>query len=424
MGAGVFFGRGHQAYAGDYTGRYKGEEYMSDNIPVIKVLHIGVSSEEGFFGGVEKFLLDYYQQMDQSKVIFDFLFCRGNPLEKFSHSKLLENSHIYFLEVMHDKDNSLHDYIQLYHKLIEILDENKYDVVHVDTSWIPVQTTCLIAAKKTKCKIRIAHSHSSGGIIIGNVVKRMMKRIIYSWSRSIIRVLATDYFACSKEAGEYIFGTKGVNSDKFKLIHNAINVREYSFDEKRMKKLRSSQNIEDDVLLLGCIGRLDPIKNLYFSIDIVGKLNELGTNTLLWIIGDGSLENNLKEYVKKNRLEEKVVFWGERHDIPDLVQALDGLLFPSLREGLGIVAIEAQAAGIPVYASDTVPSEVNAAGLVEFISLNQTSEFWAKEVANAKSIKKKDTREILKNAGYDIQVEGNKLQEFYIDKVMSIVNEN
>lgn len=383
----------------------------------IKVLHIGISSESGVFGGVEKYMIDYYSHMDHTKVVFDFLFCRENSLVSVQECDYMRESKITALHVLRDKDNSLLDFYNLYKKVYSEISNENYDVIHVDTSFAPVQIACLWAAKKNKKRVRIAHAHSSGRNMSGNVVKKIFKNITYMMSKAVIRYLATDYFACSKKAGENLFGSKGVYSERFIIIKNAIEADKYIFNSVERKNIRDTYCISTENVVLGCVGRLDPVKNIPFTIDVFEKYHEINENSELWIIGDGAQKEELIKYINKKKLEEVIMLWGQRADISDLMQGMDVLLFPSLHEGLGIAAVEAQAAGLPVYASVNIPEETAVTNLIHFNSITEGATKWAYRIQkNLRLSSRRNTYQELLASGYDIYTAANELENIYIKR--------
>ena len=135
-------------------------------------------------------------------------------------------------------------------------------------------------------------------------------------------------------------------------------------------------------------------------------------------------ENKQKaiDILKKLGLEKNVKFLGMRNDVQELMQAMDCFILPSKFEGLPLVGIEAQTAGLPCYFSDVITEEVKITDLVNFISLNKSSLFWAKEVVKSKTFKRKDVSNEIIEAGYDINTEIKKIEKFYKDRY--IYNEN
>ena len=383
----------------------------------IRVLHIGVSTEAGVFGGVEKYLIDYYSHINHDKVIFDFVFCRANSLARWNDKALLKDSHVMALHVLKDRDNSMNNYIELYKKIDRILKENNYEIIHINTSLVPAQVVCLIASKLNGYPIRIAHSHSAGNLVTGNKIKQAIKKIIYRMSRGVIRTLATDYFACSREAGTALFGSKGVESKKFHIIRNAIDTEKYRYDAKIREKIREKFGVNESTIIFGSVGRLDPVKNLFFLIDVFEGCHCLNNASQLWLVGAGFQRDTIMEYIKKKGLGDSIKMLGERNDVEMLMQGMDVFLFTSFKEGLGIVAIEAQAAGLPVYASDTIPNEAQITKLIKFVPLSEGSKKWA-EIINRdiKGLIRKDMYEAVMKSGYDINATAKELEQFYVSR--------
>lgn len=381
---------------------------------MINVLHIGVSSTTGVFGGVEKFLMDYYSHIDHQKVHFDFLFCRENPLENYSNREVLSGSSINALHVLKDGDNSLSNYIKLYKAVCRELKVKKYDVVHVDTSLIPAQIACLIAAKRSGNRIRIAHSHSAGNLTTGNFLKRQLKAIVYKSCKSLIRGLATNYFACSEAAGLFLFGRKGIRSPKYKVIHNAIDVEKYRYNVEIRKKVREKIGTEERITVFGSVGRLDPVKNITYLVDVFYQYHMLDPDSELWIVGDGSERENIEKYIRDKGCDSSIKLLGERHDIPVLMQGFDIFLFTSLKEGLGIVAVEAQAAGLPVVAANTIPKETKITSNIKYLKLKEDKSGWVHAIEDIlNSYTRVDIIQQLKDAEYDINHSAKELEDYY-----------
>ena len=115
---------------------------------MIRILQIGRSSESGAFGGVEKFLLDHFRYIDKDKFSFDFLFCSKDPFESIKDDELMKNVKTTSLLALKDRKNKISAYFKLRKKIIEYLQQNKYDIVHINSGSIPTELACLSAAKK------------------------------------------------------------------------------------------------------------------------------------------------------------------------------------------------------------------------------------------------------------------------------------
>ena len=139
-------------------------------------------------------------------------------------------------------------------------------------------------------------------------------------------------------------------------------------------------------------------------------------NSVLLLIGDGTLKNEIKQKCEKLGINEKVIFAGLRDDVPDLLQAMDIFVFPSLFEGLGIANIEAQAAGLPCLISDRVPMECEKVkGLVTQIELDKGAKYWAQKILEQANHKRENTYSDILKSGFDIEQNGNWLTNFYLE---------
>jgi len=384
----------------------------------IKVLHIGISSNSGFFGGVEKFMTDYYSHMDHSKFLFDFFLCRENSLISVADKDYMKDSSIKVLHVLKEKDNSLRHFYRLYKVVLFELKKTDYDIVHVDTSFAPVQIACLYAAKRSGIKIRIAHSHSSGRDSSGNYIKRLIKDFAYMLSKSFVRFLASDYFACSIQAGITLFGNKGIHSKRFRIIKNAIEAEKYRYNINQRCQIREENGVTEDAIIFGSVGRLDPLKCILFTIDVFEVFHRRNRNSELWIVGDGQQKDEIEDAVKKYNLADSIKMFGQRSDVANLMQGMDVLLFPSKHEGLGISAIEAQACGLPVFASDNIPKETAITSLIKYHSREEGVDNWANEIDQfINGYKRYDTYPEIVKFGYDINLAAKNLEMIYENRI-------
>ena len=137
-------------------------------------------------------------------------------------------------------------------------------------------------------------------------------------------------------------------------------------------------------------------------------------DTVLILVGKGSLEEKIRKKVAQNHLQDKVIFMGLRKDIPDIMNLFDLFLFPSLYEGLGIVGIEAQAAGLPCIFSDTIPMNAIVTDNVTRISLNAPIVEWVNTIQKyKKTFCRRDQSDCVKKSRYDIITETRKLEQLY-----------
>lgn len=347
-------------------------------------------------GGVESVIMNYYRNIDRSKIQFDF-FC-DNDSTNIPYKEI---------ESMGGKVILIPPYQHQYKyqkELQKILKQNHYKIIHSHINTMSVFP--LYAAKKARIPIRISHSHSTSNKLEWK--KNLLKNILRPFSK----LYATDYFCCSELAGKYLFGTKAYNQGKVFLLNNAIDLDKYKYNEKERIEERKKLNIDDDTIVIGHIGRFVKQKNHDFLIEIFKKINELNNNTLLILVGQGPLEQKIKEKVKELNLDNKVIFLGQLQETSQIYQAFDIFLLPSLYEGLGMVLIEAQAAGLPCIASKEVPLPAKVTNNLHFIDLNNPNE-WINYIENIKLKSRKNHLAEIRNCGYDIKIEAKNLEKKY-----------
>lgn len=348
-------------------------------------------------GGVEAFIMNYYRNIDRSRIQFDFL-CDSDstsiPYEE--------------IEKLGGKVILIPPYQKVfkYHKeLIKVLKKGNYKIVHSHINTLSVFS--LLAAKRAGIPIRIAHSHSTTN------KKEFKRNILKLILRPLNKLFATNYMSCSEYAGRWMFGDKNYNNGKVETVKNAIELNEYSFNEKIRKEYRSKLGIEDNKIIIGHVGRLVETKNHSFLIDLFSNIKD-SDNYYLVLIGQGKLEQELKSKVKSLGIKERVIFLGQRNDAKNWYQAFDILIMPSLYEGFGMVLLESQASNLPCLASSTIPKEAKLIDDFNFISLDTPIEEWINNMNKLlKSNKRKSNIELLSQKGYNISSEARKLENYY-----------
>lgn len=366
----------------------------------VYVLQIGMTRN---IGGLETYLMQQFEHMDKNLVKYDFVNITGEYEIVFSDKIRQTGSNIYNICSRH-KNPLLH-----YWQWIKLLkkNKNKYKAIVLNTNSLEYVFPMFIA-KIFDVDMRVIHSHNAGfERKIG-----LLRKLLITFNKLLLNFSATHYFACSKKAGEWMFGKE----KNFKIIHNAIETDKYKYSLQKRQDKRKELGIEDK-FVIGHIGRFSYQKNHEFLIEIFNEIYKILPETELLLIGDAVEDktylNKAKQKVKKLGLEENVKFLGMRNDVSELMQAMDCFVLPSRFEGLPVVGIEAQAAGLPCYFSDVITEEVKITDLVNFISLNKSSRFWAKEIVKSRNFKRKDVSNEIIEAGYDINIEINKIEKFY-----------
>lgn len=347
-------------------------------------------------GGVESFVMSYYRKIDKNKIQFDFICDKDSTNIPYEEIKTL-GGHVYLVEPYQKIFKYTKD-------LKKIFLQNNYKIVHSHLNSLSVFP--LYCAWKAHIPVRIAHSHST------STKKEYIKNIIKLILRLFSKVFATHYFACSENAGKWLFGNRTFENGKVTIIHNAIDIDKFKYNENIRNDIRKEMNIEDK-FVIGHVGRFMKQKNHDFMIDVFSKIHKKNSNTVLFLIGDGPLEENIKNKVKSLNLEKSVYFLGVRNDVNNLMQAMDTFLFPSLYEGLGIVLIEAQCAGLPCIVSTEVPKEAEISNLIQFCTLSNIEE-WLKIDWQGNHNREK-CFEFVKESEYEITLEVEKLENKYFD---------
>lgn len=362
-------------------------------------------------GGAESMIMNYYRKIDKDKVQFDFLVFRK---EKAAFDDEIEHLGGKIFKL--DPINPLFPKSS-YNDLRIFFDTHQdYSVIHSHLNTF--SSFPLKVASEFNIPCRIAHAHIAlDKVSLKSLVTQkeslpeVIKKIIKLHLKKSIHRYTTHYFSCGRKAGEWLFG----KSTPFFTMNNAIDTEKFRFDPVLRKKYREKSGIDKE-LVIGHIGRFDSQKNHIFLLQIFTSLLDINPNSKLVLIGDGSLKNEIEKETKIRSIDDKVEFLGVRTDIPELCQMMDVFVFPSFYEGLPVTLIEAQAAGLRVLAADTITEEVRLSNLIEFLSLKESPEFWAKKILDMDITTRSNTQKLIVDRGYDIYSNTLQMQEFYLQQ--------
>lgn len=345
------------------------------------------------YGGVEMVVMNYYRHIDRTKVQFDFFALEGSAVPQREEIERL-GGRVYIVPK--------YTHLSAYEKeIIRLFRQNQYKIVHSHMNTLSVFS--LWGAQKAGIPNRIAHNHSTAGK--GETKKNIIKYAL----RPFAKIYPTKLCACSQYAGEWLYGKNA----EFQVFNNAIDLSRYSYDPQKAAAARKELGLEDK-LVVGHIGRFCYQKNHDFLIDIFNEIHKQRQEAVLLLIGEGELEQDIRNKVKKLGLTDSVRFMGKQKDTSEFYQAMDCFVLPSRYEGLGVVAIEAQACSVPVICLTAVPKDAKITSSVKFIGLDESSSNWADCVLDViKTQVKRNEREEVRKAGYDIEVEAQKLTDFY-----------
>lgn len=369
-----------------------------------RILHI---TEMLSAAGIESFIMNMYRNIDRNKIQFDFLVLR-NEKEFYDEEISLLGGKKYF--VHSDINNTLLRVLDESNQIENFLKHNHYDIVHIHYT-TPLRAFYLKAAKKAGVPIRIYHSHSAE--ISG---KTRIKLMIYNYCKRIIDKYATNCFACSEAAAQWIFSKHALKNKSVKIIYNGIDTKRFSFRKDIREKLRNDLGIQNKYVIINT-GRFTEQKNQSFLIDVVNLCKSKGQNVKLLLLGDGPLKKECQDKVHKLGLEKVIEFLGVKSNVEEYLCASDCYVMPSLYEGLPVAGIEAECTGIPCVFSENITKEVKLNNNVQFMSLSLSTEMWMDAIM--KNRRRNDrTRAVntVKNAGYDIHDVTLNMQDFYLQR--------
>ena len=368
----------------------------------IRVLHMLHSMNRG---GAETMLMNYYRNIDRTKVQFDFLLTYEGTSD-YEEEILSLGGRVFHLTPLTLKT------IKNYCKDVEVFLKThpEYQIVHSHTS--SKSAIPLRIAQKCGVPLRISHSHNMF-LSKGFSAKEILRKAL----RKPLRKVSTHNFACSKEAAVWLYGEDFWKDGKVRIMKNAIDLERFSFQKEKREILRKENGLEN-AFVVGHVGRFDVQKNHSFLLKIFAEIKKQKENAVLLSIGDGNLKEQIEQQAEQLGIGQSVRFMGVREDVPDMMQMMDTFLFPSLFEGLGIVLIEAQTCGLPCFTSkDVVAKEAKISDLLTFVSLEDSPKQWADNVLKYNTSKERVSHlsEAAKQ-GYDIKKSAKEIQNFYLKR--------
>lgn len=357
----------------------------------IRVLHVidGMGS-----GGAEAFIMNLYRNIDRTKVQFDFLL-RNKEDMHFDEIQSLGGR--IFMTAPFPR-HAWQNYIETRAFFAK---HEEYAIIHVHGNAL-IYMTALFLAKRAGVPCRIMHSHNTQA-------RKPVYRLIHECNKLFIHRLATAQLSCSETAGEWMF-----NGHSYTVVNNGIDVKEYLYNKSDREEIRKEFQL-DGKFVVGHVGRFLHSKNHTFLLDIFSEIHKQNRLAVLLLIGTGPLEEEIRKKVNLLGLDDAVIFAGVRSDVNKILQAMDIFLFPSVFEGLGIVTVEAQAAGLHTIVSEAVPKEAFLSEVIEYVSLSAPKEEWAEKVLRyQQGYERPNTFEQLRDAGYDIESVAKEMEHFYI----------
>lgn len=354
-------------------------------------------------GGQEAFVNNLIMNMDYDELTIDLFtpyYC-GNEI--YRKNIIDRGGNVFEANLKFAPGKSRKNIIEPLNKL---LTKRKYDVVHIHSGSISALAYSARAARKAGVKRVIVHSHSSAEH------ETLRHIFVKYYTKCMMENYPTDYFACSLEAAKCKF-TKRIVIDRVKIINNGIDLEKYAYSEDTRKKARQQLKISEDAFVVGHVGRFAYEKNHIFIVELFRYLMEKDSNMFLILAGDGETMPQIKQKVIEYNIENNVLFLGNISNVNEVMQAMDVFVLPSLYEGLPIVGVEAQAAGLPLLVSANVTQNIDLTDSVRFISINDVKD-WINPIFELKNMPRRSAIDELRKKGFDIKDTAKLIRDIYV----------
>ena len=357
---------------------------------VVKKIRVCCFCERWKSGGIESFLHNVLTQMDLTNLEIDLVTAQ---MKESVFSQHLQAHGVIFHELSGSQENVLENH-RLFQKLLR---ERQYDVVHLNI-FHGMSLYYVHLAKLAGVPVRIAHSHNTD---LRKSCARQVKLWLHRLYSNRYAADATAFWACSENAAKFMFPEELLEKKNFTFIPNGIETAKFRFDPAGRERIRQELGITGQ-FVIGNVGRLCYQKNQSFLLDVFDAVARLRPESRLLLVGEGEDLNTLREKAGSLGVADRVIFYGTTAHPERLLWAMDAFAFPSRFEGLGIAAIEAQAAGLPVVCSEHVPEETEATPLVHRIPLGDGPAVWAKTLLAVSARERELGVEQVRRSGFDI----------------------
>ena len=352
-------------------------------------------------GGAETMVMNYYRALDKTQVQFDFMVHRE---ERGAYEDEIEamGGRIYRMCPIYPQN------IGRYQQLLKtFFDEHpEYQILHSHMSELGY--FAFKEAARHHVPVRICHAHNIP-VFRNETFTEKLKRLPREILARLITPLSTDYFACSKGAGEWLFGKQ----KQAVILNNAIDTAQFVYNPELSAAVRAQYGWTGK-LVVGHVGRFCPQKNHLFLLDIFFHIQQEVPESVLVLVGDGELRTEIVRKIAALHLEQKVVLMGSVSEVHRLYQAFDLFLFPSLYEGFGNVLLEAQAAGLPSFTTkDTVPQQACISPLLHYLPLSDSAEQWKDAVLQYRNHPRENMYQAVLDHHFDIAQNASWLAAYY-----------
>ena len=377
-------------------------EYVYGPDTQVKVLEF--FGEPLLYGGQEAFMINMYKNFDNKNI--HYTFC--TPFE--SGNKTM-------IQMAKDRGDEIVAYnykfesktrkLSVKKAAKDVLSKNKFDVIHIHTGSVFTIIEVAKLAKKYGVKSIIAHSHATG-------YNTFKYRLIKKHSDKKIGGVVTHYYACSDSAAAWKFPKDIISAKNYSVIKNGIETEDYKFNNKTREEYRKKLGLGNDFTVC-MVGRFAEPKNHIFIVDLMDELLKRDKKIRCVFVGSGDTKPFIIDTIKEKKIDDRFLFLENRSDVNNILMACDVFVFPSKFEGLGIVAIESQASGLPTVCSEFIPQETNLTDVISYHSLDKQQE-WIDKISEIKNMKVDRSRyaKVVADAGYDAKESAKFLEDKYL----------
>lgn len=364
----------------------------------MRVLVYGMSS--GIVGGVEVYLTQM-SHFIRDDVVFDYVI-EGKEC-RFAKTIKQAGGSLYY--VCPKEKSLLRNWIENERLLRKHKEE--YEVVYFNLiSLIWIEPIWIARALGYKV---IVHSHLAS-FVADDVIHHLIHRL----NKNRLSHMDLKRLACSAVAKKFMFR----DSDPVKIIHNAVDIKSFQFNNSIRTNVRTELRVADDVKVIGYVGRLKKQKNPLFLPEILNAvIKKYGNKVVLLVIGEGELMERLHAKIIEKGLMDKYIYLGVSDKVNEYYQAMDVMVLPSLHEGFPIVSVEAQVSGLHCVVSDRISTEIDITGNVEFLSI-ESEDDWGDSITKVfmdSSMDRLRYADMLQNGCFDICVEAKKLSSMLME---------
>ncbi len=364
-----------------------------------RILHVIGAMDRG---GAETFIMNLYRAVDRERIQFDFL-VHEQRLCDYDEEISDLGGRLYRLP----RYNGLNYGAYRSQCRAFFARVSEHAVVH---GHIGSSAPIYLSEARRAGRYTIAHSHAQN-------YEPGLSGLAFRIASAPVKNIADYFMACSREAGVDRFGERIVEGGRFRIVPNGVDLEALRFDADERSRMRKELGLGDEPVF-GHVGRLTEVKNHAFLLQVFSQVKKMLPNALLLLAGRGPLEVELRQAAASSGLADSVRFLGVRDDVGSLLQAMDVLVFPSLKEGLPVAVVEAQASGLPCALSTGIPEMAAATSTCKRLPLAAGADAWAAECIELYEAADRESREVVSNemrsSDFDIRELARSLSEFYL----------